>query len=207
MASRISTPAESHNSPHNNALVHNPIHPNHRVIQFNSDSNDFNNTELDCTLFHTTIFESYQVSLSTQLTTINRIYQVSYTPHLLALDLCRPLHQTPLPCEGRVIISPLKAHVWSSFLATHPDPRLAEYLVRGTTEGFRIGFGYSEFSTRPASSNMSSALANPAPVSSYIQTEIEAGQLIGPVHKSDYPNIHISHFGVIPKRSQPGNEG
>jgi len=51
---------------------------------------------------------------------------------------------------------------------------------------------------------MPSALANPAPVSSYIQTEIEAGRLIGPVNKSDYPNIHISRFGVIPKRSQPG---
>ena len=204
MASGISTPAESHNSPHDNALVHNPIHPNHSIIQFNSDSNDFNNTDLACTLIQTTFFESDQVSLLTQLTTINRIYQVSYTPHLLALDSCRPLHQTPLPCEGRVIISPLKAHAWSSLLTTHPDPRLAEYLVRGITEGFRIGFNYSEFSTRPAICNMPSALANPTPVSSYIQTEIEAGRLIGPVNKSDYPNIHISCFGVIPKRSQPG---
>ena len=50
---------------------------------------------------------------------------------------------------------------------------------------------------------MPSALANPTPVS-YIQTEIEAVRLIGPVNKSDYPNIDISHFGVIPKRSQPG---
>jgi len=40
MASGISTPPELHNSPHDNALVHNPIHPNHGVIQFNSDSND-----------------------------------------------------------------------------------------------------------------------------------------------------------------------
>ena len=68
MASGISTPAESHNSPHDNALVHNPIHPNHSIIQFNSDSNDFNNTDLDCTLIHTTFFESDQVSLPTQLT-------------------------------------------------------------------------------------------------------------------------------------------
>ena len=204
MASGTSTPAESHSSPHNNALVHNPIHPNHPVIQFNSDSNDFNITDLDCTLIHTTFFESDQASLPTQLTTTNHNYQVTYTHHLLALDSCRPLCQTPLPCEGRSIISPLKAHVWSSLLATHPDSRLAEYLVRGITEGFRIGFRYSEFFTRPANSNMPSALANPTPVTSYIQTEIEAGRLIGPVNRSDYPNIQVSRFGVIPKRSQPG---
>ena len=201
MASGIITPAESHSSPQDNALVHNPIHPNHRIIQF---SNDFNITDLDCTLIHTTFFESDQASLPTQLTTINHIYQVTYTPHLLALDSCRPLCQTPLPCEGRSIISPLKSHAWSSLLATHPDPRLAEYLVRGITEGFRIGFRYSEFFTRPANSNMPSALANPTPVTSYIQTEIEAGRLIGPVNRSDYPNIQVSRFGVIPKRSQPG---
>ena len=63
MASGISTPAESHNSPHDNALVYNPIHPNHSIIQFNSDGNDFNNTDLDCTLIHTTFFESDQASL------------------------------------------------------------------------------------------------------------------------------------------------
>ena len=62
MASGISTPAESHSSLHDNALVHNPIHPNHRVFQFNSDSNDFNITDLDCTLIHTTFFESTKLA-------------------------------------------------------------------------------------------------------------------------------------------------
>lgn len=53
---------------------------------------------------------------------------------------------------------------------------------------------------------MPSALANPTPVTSYTQTEIEAGWLIGLVirDRNDYPNIQVSCFGVIPKTPQPG---
>ena len=49
---------------------------------------------------------------------------------------------------------------------------------------------------------MGSATANPSVVQSYIDKEVSAGRLV----LSDGPDtqVHISSFGVIPKRHQPG---
>ena len=49
---------------------------------------------------------------------------------------------------------------------------------------------------------MQSTLVNPRPVSEFLQTELGAGRIIGPL--PDIPEIQISRFGVIPKPGQPG---
>ena len=52
---------------------------------------------------------------------------------------------------------------------------------------------------------MTSAHLNPDPVDSYLAEEISAGRIVSmpkPIHPS--PPIHISRFGVIPKRNKPG---
>jgi hypothetical protein len=49
---------------------------------------------------------------------------------------------------------------------------------------------------------MISATRNPQPVTDFLQTEVKAGRVIGPL--PDIPNVQISRFGVIPKQGQPG---
>ena len=48
---------------------------------------------------------------------------------------------------------------------------------------------------------MLSAIRNPSPVIKYLETEKGANRLVVQESQS---NIHISRFGVIPKRNQPG---
>ena len=38
----------------------------------------------------------------------------------------------------------------------------------------------------------------------YLQREITFGGIAGPCTTSPLPNLHPSHFGVIPKKNQPG---
>lgn len=49
---------------------------------------------------------------------------------------------------------------------------------------------------------MRSAIINPQPVSEFIQVEVQAGRIIGPLQ--DLPQVHVSRFRVIPKQGQPG---
>ena len=49
---------------------------------------------------------------------------------------------------------------------------------------------------------MSSAILNPQPVTEFLQTELKAKRIIGPL--PDIPEVQISRFGVIPKQGQPG---
>ena len=45
---------------------------------------------------------------------------------------------------------------------------------------------------------MQSAMIHPKPVEDYLQTELEAGRIIGPL-----PDTVSSRFGIIPKSGQP----
>ena len=40
-------------------------------------------------------------------------------------------------------------------------------------------------------------------VDSYFQGERESGSVLGPIRKVSIPEVHVSHFGVIPE-SEPG---
>lgn len=54
-----------------------------------------------------------------------------------------------------------------------------------------------------AASNMSSVLLQPSIIGSYLQNELDEGRIAGPFPISPLSNLHISQFGVIPKK-QPG---
>ena len=49
---------------------------------------------------------------------------------------------------------------------------------------------------------MHSALLHPDPVDDYLQSEMRAGRIVGPL--PDNSSVQISRFGVIPKSGQPG---
>ena len=84
-----------------------------------------------------------------------------------------------------------------------PDRELVDYLLRGMKFGFRISFD-RKVVTSKASKNMKSALDNPEPAFKFLHDELQAQRIVGPLSPNAYPYIHVSRFGVIPKRSQPG---
>ena len=50
---------------------------------------------------------------------------------------------------------------------------------------------------------MFSAVQHPQPIEVYLSKEVAAGRIIDPV-PADVEDIHVSHFGIIPKPHQPG---
>ena len=63
-----------------------------------------------------------------------------YTKDLLALEAKRPTVPPPLPILGKSVTSPLILHNWSAALEEHPDRAFVEYILKGLTHGFHIGF-------------------------------------------------------------------
>ena len=88
----------------------------------------------------------------------------------------------------------------------HPDRAFVRLLLKGITEGFRVGFSY----TSPlcsASRNMLSALQHPDIVTDYLKKECTLGRMLGPFSPPvlhHLPPLHINRFGVIPKGHNSG---
>ena len=59
-------------------------------------------------------------------------------------------------------------------------------------------------SLKPASGNMASTLANPQVIDEYLRTEVQSGRVAGPFLQPPFHNLHVSRFGAIPRRIQPG---
>ena len=153
---------------------------------------------------HSTIAElSYSNNPLLALQPQSQAYQ--YMDHLRALDSYRPNNRRLKPPDYlSQVVTPLKLEAWAQALAQHPDHAFRSYVLQGIAQGFRIGFNYNAIATRSATSNMPSAYANPQPVSDYMETEIQAGRVIGPLRSDVAQSIQISRFGVIPKRNKPG---
>ena len=76
-------------------------------------------------------------------------------------------------------------------------------LIEGISEGFRIGFDHSQ-KLRSAKRNMRSATEHPDIVQKYLCEEMQEGRVAGPFQPGEVTGLHISRFGVIPKRHQTG---
>lgn len=104
-----------------------------------------------------------------------------------------------------MITSPLKLKRWEDVLVDLPDRQLKDYLLRGITEGFRIGFDYNLLSKlRSSSTNLLSAAENPDVVDSYLAKELHLGRIAHVSDPSALPFLQYSPFGVIPKKYKPG---
>ena len=51
---------------------------------------------------------------------------------------------------------------------------------------------------------MPSASLQPSVIDDYLYTELVKGRVAGPFSSPPLPHLHISRFGVIPKKHQPG---
>ena len=105
------------------------------------------------------------------------------------------------PVYIRGTVSPLTRKIlnWKKWLAKHPDPDFAEFILDGIREGFRIGFR-KRVELKGASQNLPSVNAHKEVVREYIEKELEAGRVKRVADQGS--RIHISPFGVIPKKEQ-----
>ena len=88
-------------------------------------------------------------------------------------------------------------------LRNYPNPDKAAYVIQGLRHGFHLGFNHN-ISLKSTSGNMASALKNPQVIDNYLHTEVQLGRVAGPFLQPPFHGLHVSRFGVIPKRNQPG---
>lgn len=76
-------------------------------------------------------------------------------------------------------------------------------MLEGLLKGFRVGYNYPH-KLKSASRNKSSAYAHPEIVNAYLANKVSLGRVAGPFDFPPPPGLHISSFGVILKKGQPG---
>ena len=127
-----------------------------------------------------------------------------YTPQLLALDRYRPRHRVSLPDNLQQITTPLRLETWKEELAHHPDRRLAEYILHGIENGFRVGFNYNQQTLVAKGTNMLSAMQVPQVIEEYLREEVLCNRIVELTQSEACQlGIHCSPFGVIPKKNKP----
>ena len=66
-----------------------------------------------------------------------------------------------LPERFTLITTPMKAEVWEVELRDLQDKTCAQFVLKGISEGFRIGFQHDTHQCSSANRNMQSALSHP----------------------------------------------
>ena len=113
---------------------------------------------------------------------------------------------SPAFCRLRPVsqLTPINVDRFQHELCHHPNPDKLAYVVQGLRNGFHLGFNYST-SLKSATGNMVSALLHPQVIDNYLQLEVQkTGRVAGPFSQPPLSVLHVSRFGVIPKRHQPG---
>ena len=100
-------------------------------------------------------------------------------------------------------VSPLKVDQFCRELSHHPNPQLVSSVLDGIRHGFKLGFSHHQ-PLRSARRNKPSAYAHPAVIDEYLANEVSLGRVAGPFTSPPFPFLHVSSFGVIPKKGQPG---
>ena len=124
-----------------------------------------------------------------------------HTASLPSEDFSTP--PTACPLKPVAQLTPIVVDRLQFELRNYPNPDKAAYVIQGLRHGFHLGFNHN-VSLKSASGNMASALANPQVINEYLRTEVQSGRVAGPFHQPPFHNLHVSRFGVIPKRNQPG---
>ena len=99
-------------------------------------------------------------------------------------------------------VSPIQVDKLQLELVYHPNQGKVTYVLNSLMEGFHLGFESSTTSLKSASRNLQSATLHPSVIDKYLQTEVGNGRVAGPFPSPPLSNLHISGFGVIPKRNQ-----
>ena len=98
-------------------------------------------------------------------------------------------------------VCPIRVKKLLQEVLTHPDQSFVTYVLDGLQNGFRVGFNPASVSLKSATQNMPSASLQPSVIDDYLNTEIAKGRVAGPFSSPPLPHLHISRFGVIPKKT------
>ena len=121
-------------------------------------------------------------------------------------EFARRVSRAEVPDWLQMAASPLASKEWAVELAGHPDREFRDYILKGISHGFHIGFNHGRYTCRPASSNMGSGSKNAEVVQAYLDKEVALGRILGPINPSSAPcGTQVSPIGVIPKSNQLGN--
>lgn len=101
-------------------------------------------------------------------------------------------------------VTPIDAEELRHELCSYPDQTQVEYVISGLTNGFQLGFDPRAVSLKSENKNMPSASLQPSVIDQYLLTELDKGRVAGPFAIAPIPNLHVSRFGIIPKKYQPG---
>ena len=124
----------------------------------------------------------------------------TYTADLLALASHTNPAPPTLPHQLAVITTPLNHDAWELWLNYHPDTAYANYILDGITNGFRIGFSYIDHTCTSCKCNHPSANKHPTVISEALAKETSASRLFGPLNPKDFPFVHTSSLGAVPKK-------
>ncbi len=94
--------------------------------------------------------------------------------------------------------TPIIAQAFTHYTCHHPDQRFAQYILKGISQGFHIGFDKG-CRLKQNWRNHPSSLENPVVVTSHIKTEVERGCLVGPLPPFQVSQVHVSPLGLVPK--------
>ena len=77
--------------------------------------------------------------------------------------------------------------MWQDHLHSHPDKNLADYVIQGIRDGFRVGFDYAYHHTKQTSSNRKSALEHATVVQKYLEKKCAEGRVLSPFNMDQFP--------------------
>ena len=117
--------------------------------------------------------------------------------------MAEPLSAFPGLLPPVSAVTPLQVEQFALELENHPNQSQVSFVLEGLRKGFRVGYNYPR-KLKSASSNKPSAYAHPEIVDAYLANEVSLDRVAGPFDSPPLPGLHISSFGVVPKKGQPG---
>ena len=99
-------------------------------------------------------------------------------------------------------VSPLNFELFEAELTHYPDRVKANFVLQGIKEGFRLGCDKPVI-LKSARRNKLSAYQHSSVIDTYLANEVRLGRVAGPFDTPPVQDLHISSFGVIPKKGQP----
>ena len=127
------------------------------------------------------------------------IAQGQYTPLNSLLSLSFPsIHQPAIGIDWPLCPTPICAPLLATYLRSHPDARFADWVIRGVTQGYHVGFS-QHIRLKSAARNLPSSVANIQVVSDYIKSESQAQRIIGPITMPALLHIQVNPIGLVPK--------
>ena len=107
-----------------------------------------------------------------------------------------------LPAVGEV--SPLNVELFEAELSRRPDRAKVNFVLQGIKEGFRLPWDKPVTFKSPRRNKLS-AYQHAGVIDVYLANEVRLCRMVGPFNSTPLQNLHMSSFGVIPKKDSRVN--